>query len=210
MDAPLRPRILVVDDDDGRGDAWDATREAMRLGVSLTGVYRDVVLWTQRRVGELWADAKITVAHEHMASAVTQSVIARLYAEIPGDRPSGRVLLAGVEGELHVLPAQLAADFLELDGWDVAFVGTHVPEASVLAAIESSRPDVLGLSTTMAFNVPKTVALVVAVRRKFSTLPIVLGGRACRGTVELAKELSVAVELTDDGAAFRAFARSAS
>ena len=193
-----------------RREAWEATREATRLGVTLPEIYRDIVLWTQRRLGELWAGAKITVAQEHMASAVTQSILARLYAEIPGDRPAGRVLLAGVEGELHVLPAQLASDFLELDGWDVAFVGTHVPQASVLAAIEAERPDVLGISMTMAFNLPKTVALVLAVRRQFSTLPIVIGGRACRGAAALAKELSVEVDLNGDGGTFRPFARTPS
>jgi MerR family transcriptional regulator, light-induced transcriptional regulator len=190
-----------------RGEAWEATRDATRLGVGIREIYRDVIVWTQRRLGELWTASEITVAQEHMASAVTQSVLARLYAEIPGDRPSGRVLMAGVEGELHGLPAQLASDFLELDGWDVAFVGTHAPQTSVLAAIEAARPDVLGLSTTMAFNLPKTVALVRAVQRQFSTLPIVLGGRACRGAIELAKELSVDVDVAGDGAPFRAFAR---
>ena len=207
---PLRLAYLTAALAGRRGDAWEATRVATRAGVSLPDIYRQLVLWTQRRLGELWATGKISVAQEHMASAVTQSILSRLYAEIPGERPAGRALLAGVEGELHVLPAQLAADFLELDGWDVAFVGTHVPDSGVLAALETERPDVLGLSTTMAFNVPKTVALVLAVRRRFATLPIVLGGRACSGTVDLAKELGVEIDVGGDGAAFRQFARAAS
>ena len=189
-----------------RGEAWEATREAIRQGLSVADVYRDLVLWAQRHLGELWVGAAITVAQEHMASAVTQSVIARLYAEIPGDRPAGRALVAGVEGELHALPAQLASDLLELDGWDVAFVGTHVPLQSVLAAIEAEKPDVLGLSTTMGFNLPKLVALVAAVRAKFATLPIVVGGRAMRGALALSTELSLAVD-GGDGAAFRVHAQ---
>jgi methanogenic corrinoid protein MtbC1 len=205
---PLRLAYLSAALAGRRGDAWEVTREAKRAGVSLPDIYRHIVLWAQRRLGELWATAKISVAQEHMASAVTQSILSRLYAEIPGERAAGRVLLAGVEGELHVLPAQLAADFLELDGWDVAFAGTHVPDSAVLAAIETERPDVLGLSTTMVFNVPKTVALVLAVRRRFTTLPIVLGGRACNGAVELAKELSVEVGPGGDDAVFRQFART--
>jgi methanogenic corrinoid protein MtbC1 len=170
-------------------------------------IYRDVLLWTQRRLGELWAAATISVAQEHMASAVTQSTIARLYAEIPGDRTAGRALIAGVEGELHVLPAQLASDLLELEGWDVAFVGTHVPQASVITAIEAEHPDVLGLSTTMGFNLPRTVALATAVRRRFATLPIVLGGRAMRGTAKLGEELAVVIDEAGDGSALRAYRR---
>jgi methanogenic corrinoid protein MtbC1 len=191
-----------------RLEAWEAIQLARRRGVELGGVYRDVLVWTQRRLGDLWAAGKITVAQEHMASAVTQSVLGRLFAEIPGGRAAGRAVLAGVEDELHVLPAHLAADLLELDGWNVAFVGTHVPQASVVSAIEAERPDVVGLSTTMAFNLPKTVALVLTVRERFPSLPIVLGGRALVGASALAKELGVQIDPTGDGAAFRSLARA--
>ncbi|GAC1551878.1 MAG: hypothetical protein NVS3B10_14230 [Polyangiales bacterium] len=59
----------------------------------------------------------------------------------------------------------------------------------------------------MAFNLPKLVALVAAVRSKFAALPIVVGGRALQGAIELATELSVHVD-GGDGAAFRVYARS--
>lgn len=202
---PLRLAYLAAALAGKRGEAWQVTREARRKGLSIEGIYRDLVLWTQRRLGELWAGAKITVAAEHMASAVTQSVIGRLYAEIPGDRPAGRTLMAGVEGELHVLPAQIASDLLEIDGWDVAFVGTNATDASVLAAIAAQKADVLGLSVTMAFNLPRTVALARAARERFTTLPIVIGGRAVRGAGALATELGVDIDAEGSGIALRGY-----
>lgn len=207
--APLRLAYLAAAIEGKRGAAWDVVSDARRRGLSLGEVYREIFLWSQRRLGELWASATITVAAEHMASSVTQSVIGRLYPDIPGDRPAGRALIAGAEGELHVLPAQLAADLLEIDGWDVCFVGTNVPETSVLSAIAAEKPDVLGLSVTVPFNVPRTVSLVKAVRARFPALPIVLGGRAVRGAEALAAELGVAVDPTGDLAPFRALRRDA-
>ncbi len=204
---PLRLAYLGAALAGKRGAAWDATSEARQQGLSVADVYREILLWTQRRLGELWASAGITVAAEHMASSVTQSVIARLYAEIPGERSAGRALIAGVEGELHLLPAQLAADLLEINGWDVCFVGTNVPDAAVLAAIEAEKPDVLGLSVTMSFNLPRTVGLVKAVRARFPKLPVVIGGRAVRGTEGLAGELGVDVDSAGDLAAFKAYRR---
>ncbi len=191
-----------------RLDAWEATRLALREGQSVGSIYKDVLIWSQRRLGELWSGGHISVAQEHMASAVTQSVVARLYAEIGRAGSVGRALVAGVEGELHTLPAQLASDLLELDGWDVAFVGTNVPTAAVLEAMSTERPDVVGLSTTMTFNLPKTVALVTALRRQFPDVPIVLGGRAVHGAAALAKELKVDVDALGDGSSFRAYARA--
>ncbi|MEO7329011.1 MAG: cobalamin-dependent protein, partial [Minicystis sp.] len=204
---PLRLAYLGAALAGKRGAAWDATIEARRQGLSIEGVYRELLIWTQRRIGELWASAQITVAAEHMASSVTQSVMGRLYADIPGDRPAGHALIAGAEGELHALPAHLASDLLEIDGWNVAFVGTNVPEASLLAALTTEKPDVLGLSVTMAFNLPRTVALVQAVRSRFATLPVVIGGRAVLGAVSLGGELGVDVDSAGDFAAFQGYRR---
>ena len=191
--APLRMAYLAAALGGRRAEAWEAIQAAKTAGLSLLDVYTQLLLWSQRRLGELWTLTNITVAQEHMASAVTQSMLARLYPEIVGPRPAGRVLMAGVENELHVLPAQLAADLLELAGWDVAFLGTNVPEQSVLSAIEQHCPDVLGLSVTMGFNLPRTVRLAQLVRAKFPSLPIILGGHAVEHAHDLARELGVDV-----------------
>lgn len=204
---PLRLSYLAAALAGKRSAAWDATCAARQQGLSIADVYRDILLWAQRRLGELWASADITVAAEHMASSVTQSTIGRLYPEIPGDRSAGRALIAGAEGELHVLPAQLAADLLEIDGWDVSFVGTNVPDAALLAALEAEKPDVLGLSVTMAFNLPRTVGLVNAVRARFPGLPVVIGGRAVIGAAGLASELGVQTDAAGDFAAFNRYRR---
>jgi methanogenic corrinoid protein MtbC1 len=177
---------------DRRG-AWKAVNDAIATGISVPVIYNDVLVWTQRRLGRLWAEASISVAQEHMASAVTQSVVARLYAEIDVERTRGTILLGGVEGELHVLPAQLAADLLEFEGWDVAFLGTHVPSKDFIAAIEAEQPKVVGLSVTVASNLPATASLIRDIRARFPTLPIVLGGRTTRLLDRLADELDVEV-----------------
>ncbi len=176
----------------GRRDAaWDVTRQALRERYSVARIYRDVVIAAQLRLGELWAEAKITVAQTHMASSVTQWVITHLYAEIPGDRSKGSALIVGVEGELHSLPAQLAADLLELDGWDVAFVGTNAPLQRVLATIEAQKPDVVGFSATMPSSLPRTVTMARALQAKFTTLRVAVGGRAFFGASKLVSELGV-------------------
>jgi methanogenic corrinoid protein MtbC1 len=184
-----------------RNAAWDVVQQAKRDGYSLARIYRELAIGTQRRLGELWARAEITVAQEHMASSVTQAVISRLYAEIPRGRPVGRVLMVGAIGERHSLPAQLAADLLELEGWDVAFVGTDVPTRSVIAAIETERPDVVGISATMPFSLPGAVALVRALQAKFAELRLVLGGTAFHRAHGLARELRLDVVAGDAFAA---------
>jgi methanogenic corrinoid protein MtbC1 len=62
----------------------------------------------------------------------------------------------------------------------VRFLGTNVPTAGVLRAIEQHRPDVLGLSLTMLTNVPQFRETVASVRAhaRDACPKIVVGGRA--------------------------------
>lgn len=183
-----------------RGDRATALRlllDALSSGVPIANVYRNVLVAAQRAFGELWADARITVAEEHAASAVTQTVLGRLYGEIHGRHDAGRALIAGVEGELHTLPAQLAADLLEMEGWDVTFLGTHVPTASLLAALEAAPFDVLGLSVTLPTNALSTLELARAVRARHPQLPIVIGGRAAHVLTGVASALSLEIDRGD-------------
>ena len=177
-----------------RRRAWDVVTDAIDDGLTVADAYRDILIWAQKRLGTLWMKAEITVASEHMASAVTQSVIARLYPMITGGRGRGTVLLGGLEGEMHVLPAHFVADLLELQGWDVIFLGTHVPAKDFLATIETERPDVVALSVTIPAYLPRTVRLIEEIRKRHPGLPIVLGGRGAQGAESLSSELDIAVD----------------
>lgn len=201
---PTRDSYLAAILAGDRRGAWRVIEGALGAQTPLRDLYVEVVIWSQRQLGELWARSQISVAQEHMASSVAQGVVSRLYMEQRQPRTRGRVLLAGVEGELHVLPAQLACDLLELDGWDVAFVGTNAPEGSIRAAIAAERPSVVGLSVTMVSHLPSTVALAKAIRREHPELPVVVGGRAVRSAERLAAELNIAIDVSSDLAAFRA------
>jgi methanogenic corrinoid protein MtbC1 len=118
--------------------------EAVRQGCSVPDVYADVLQESMYEVGRLWETNRITVAQEHMATAITQYVIAQLYPLIQSAQPPrGRMVITGVEGEQHQVGPNMVADVLESAGWDVRFLGTDTPAAGVLQAVEKHRADVL-------------------------------------------------------------------
>ncbi len=165
--------------------------EAFARGVTLTDLYCDLLQPTQYEVGRLWECNEITVAREHMATAITQFVVAQLYARaaLP-TMERGRVIVTGVEGELHQLGANMLADVLEADGWNVRFLGTQLPHRDILRALEDHRPAVLGISATMLFNLPRVTDLVADARSEFgSALRIVVGGGAFRSAPEVLRDI---------------------
>jgi methanogenic corrinoid protein MtbC1 len=119
--------------------------------------------------------------------------LAQLYDEAPHATPNHKkVIVACVEGELHDFPARLVADALDLAGFEVRYLGADVPLHSLLPMLAQEKPDLLALSTTMAFNLPALREMVKQVRAAWPGLPIVIGGAACLDVRGLATELGVA------------------
>lgn len=165
-------------------------REALRLvldegiarGVSALDLELEVIQEAQREIGRLWQENTITVAQEHMATAISQMALSHLYEHAPRAVTNGKkVMVACVEGEEHDFPARLVADALDLAGFDVRYLGANVPTESLLAAVERERPDLLALSATMTFNVPALRDAAARVRAATDgKLPLAVGGGACR------------------------------
>jgi MerR family transcriptional regulator, light-induced transcriptional regulator len=165
--------------------------EEVEKGASLLDIYLDVLEAAQFEIGRLWETNTISVAEEHMATAITQYVIAQLYPRINrSDAIKGRIVVTGVEGEFHQIGPNIVADVLEASGWDVRFLGTNVPHRDILRAIEKHSANVVGISVMMLFNVPLLINLIESIHRAFGreNLRVVIGGGAFRSRPGIWKE----------------------
>lgn len=182
--------------------------EGLSKGASVAQLQRWVVQEAQREIGRLWQEDRISVAQEHMATAISQVVLAHLYLEAAPSPSNGKkVVVACVEGELHDFPARLTADALDLAGFEVRFLGANVPTESLLRAVTTEKPDLLALSIAMAFNIPALRSVVLRVRAQtHGALPIAVGGHACTWSRSLAREVGANLS-GDDAEALVAAAR---
>ena len=157
--------------------------ESLRDGNPIQDIYVEVFQESLYQVGRLWESNRITVAEEHMATAITQYVLAQMYPHIPASGTRrGNMVITGVAGELHQVGANMVADVLEAQGYDVRFLGTNMPHGGILQAIKEHEADLLGISTTMLFNIPQVTRLAEEVREEFGPRSprIVVGGSAFR------------------------------
>jgi MerR family transcriptional regulator, light-induced transcriptional regulator len=175
------------------GDRREALRliveEGLQRGLSCLDVHR-VIQEAQAEIGRLWQEDKITIAQEHMATAISQVVLSHVYQYADAPAANGKkVVVACVEGELHDFPARLVADALDLTGFEVRYLGASVPTQDLLSMLAHEQPDLLVLSATMAFNVPQLRDAVRRVRENARHLPIAVGGGACAFDTGLAADL---------------------
>jgi len=169
------------------GDLAAAVRLVEDSDADVRSLYLDVLQPALYEIGHRWEEAEISVAQEHLATATTQSLMARLAGRFEGRARRGRkVLVACADGELHSIGVRMVADFLDADGWDVLFVGALSPPTAVVALAAAQGVDVVALSAALPQRVPEIVRAVAALRALAKVPVIAVGGQAFGGDAEVA------------------------
>ena len=149
--------------------------------MSVAGLYQRVIAPAMWRIGELWEKGEISVADEHLATALTHQVMAGVYGPSLSHKVKpGRILLAGVEGEQHALGLRMAADVLELAGYETIYLGADVPTDDLLKAVAARAPDLVGLSATVPDSIPALDRAIAEIHRLDPSLIIFFGGQEAR------------------------------
>jgi methanogenic corrinoid protein MtbC1 len=196
-----RERYLAAVLEGSRRTAFGVVDEAFRDGLGLRELYLEVFSPTMREVGRLWQENVITVADEHLATAITQAAMARLYDELfRGDTARGPLLIAAcADQERHEMGLRMICDVLEMDGWDTVFLGATVPIEDLLAMVRERKPDVVALSASIAPHVPRVRETIRAIREAMpGAAPLIaVGGRAFADDPGLAERLGADLTASD-------------
>ncbi len=159
---------------------------SLDAGFDVARVQSNVIAPAMRWIGDLWQHEEANVGDEHLATAITQEVLGRLFPRALQTQPRSRerVMLAGVQGEHHVLGLRMAADVLEGAGFDVLYLGGDVPLEGLLETCRAHAPAVLGFSVSMPLNLPTLIWEIQAVCALEKPPAILAAGRAVGPAIE--------------------------
>jgi MerR family transcriptional regulator, light-induced transcriptional regulator len=153
-------------------------REAIELGLGEAEIDDLVIAPALRLVGDLWADGRLSIAQEHLASAISLRVMTlqREAFRAARRRVTHRVLLAGAEGELHVVGLSMAASLLLGAGYDVRMLGADLPVGELDAALMTHDPVVVGFTTATPLTSVHLPRAFDVVRARNPDTSILVGG----------------------------------
>lgn len=148
---------------------------------ALAPLYEGLVRRSLYEVGELWEQGKISVAKEHLATAISESLLnltyPRLFAQPRVDRSA---VVTCVANEYHQIGGKMVADVFELHGWRGYFLGANTPVDAVNSLVAEKHPQVVALSAASALNLNRLVKSTREIRAAFPAVPILVGGQAFR------------------------------
>jgi DNA-binding transcriptional MerR regulator len=159
-------------------------RRLLSLQLSALGPVRfarDLVLPLIREIGERWADGRIGVAPEHLATAVLHSMLGS--SLLPGANAlrGPCIVFATPPGERHELGLQMAALTALGAGANPIYLGADLPVEDLVAAVEGADAAALALGIV---SLPGAQAerIVVALRTALSEgAHLWIGGSGAKG-----------------------------
>jgi methanogenic corrinoid protein MtbC1 len=163
------------------GDSGKALEvaKAVTTPQDLEGFYLQVVQPAMYQVGARWEAGQMSVAEEHLASAITARVVAGLTSARGASKPwRGRAVVSAAPSEFHELGAWILSDLLEVDGWEVSYLGANTPQQALVDLVRRREPAFVALSVTMPFNLEKTKTMIASLRAQNFAWPlrVIVGG----------------------------------
>lgn len=166
--------------------------DMINSNVPVDTIYTQLFQHSLYQVGDYWEKNKISVATEHMATAITENLMIRLQPQLfTTERTGKKAVIACVANEYHQVGAKMIADIFEMNGWDGYFIGANTPTAELIRFLENQNPDLIGLSLSIFFNLPELKSTIAQIRQRFPNMPILVGGQAFRwGGTDIVKEFN--------------------
>jgi methanogenic corrinoid protein MtbC1 len=164
----------------------------MAAGHGLVEVELHLIQPSLYRIGLKWQRNQVSVAQEHLATAIAQSLMVEGLMRSSPAAPNGRkLLLACIEGNHHAVGLQMVADAFQLAGWNVNLLGANLPSSALVRHAVEWKPHLLGLS--IAF--PQQLRVVKDVLARMTRAvgakrpPLIIGGLAINNFDQLADHI---------------------
>jgi methanogenic corrinoid protein MtbC1/ABC-type transporter Mla MlaB component len=167
-----------------RGERSAALAVALGLfhqGASSELIINDVLAQAQVVVGSEWRQGRWSIAREHVATAITESVLhdlsraAALGVDLPVLGSRGQTAVVSGEDEWHTIPALMATAVLRLRGVHVTYVAPSLPAEDLVDYLVHDGPTVVAVTCSSSMNLAGAWRSISALRAGGMT--IVCGGQ---------------------------------
>ena len=147
--------------------------------IEIRDLYTELFQKSMYRVGELWEMNEISVAREHLATTITENMLSVTYPYLfTGIQSAKTAIISCTANEYHQLGGKMVADIFELSGWDAHFLGVNTPVKELVKCIDEIKPDLIGLSLAVYFNLSALKSMLEAINANFKGIDILVGGHA--------------------------------
>ncbi|MCP4362668.1 MAG: cobalamin-binding protein [Chloroflexi bacterium] len=142
------------------------TKEGLELGMEPLGILFDALIPALEEVGRLFEAGTFFVPEMLVAAKAmhgAMEVLRPLIAET-GAKPTGTFVMGTVKGDIHDIGKNLCNVMLEGAGFEVIDLGVNVQEQDFVDAIQTHKPQAVGLSAFLTTTMPMFIPTIQAIK----------------------------------------------
>ncbi|UCZ55849.1 cobalamin-dependent protein [Desulfurispirillum indicum] len=171
-------KVLLQGD---RSSCHTQVESMLRQDTPIRAIYVELFQRALYEVGALWEANRISVAVEHLATAIVESLLGTIYPRLfAAERTGRKAVISCVAGEYHQIGGRMVADTFEMCGWDGYFLGANTPMEELCHILLEKKPNMLALSLSVFFNLHHLHTAIARIRTDMPEIPIIVGGQAFR------------------------------
>jgi methanogenic corrinoid protein MtbC1 len=150
--------------------------------VSMKEIYVQLFQRSMYRIGQMWEKERCTIAEEHIATKITESLLEITTSNYLNGRHSDKLaIITCIDKEFHEIGARMVTGFFEVSGWETLYLGSNTPQSSLIELIKEKKPDVVGISNNFYINISRLLKLIEQFQQVDPELQILVGGQALSG-----------------------------
>ena len=173
----LKHRII-----DGDRDGLEADLDlALASGTAALDIVNDVLLDGMKVVGELFASGEMQLPFVLQSAEAMKAAVSYLEPHmdrVDGGGGKGRIVLGTVKGDVHDIGKNLVDIILTNNGYEVHNLGIKVSLAEMLAKLEETKADALGMSGLLVKSTLIMRENLEELNARALLVPVLLGGAA--------------------------------
>lgn len=170
------PRYIIEGSKDGLIDDLNEILKSMKPLEIINGP----LMKGMDEVGRLFNSNQLIVAEVLQSAEVMKAAVAHLepFMEKAQSSTRGKVLLATVKGDVHDIGKNLVEIILGNNGFEIVNLGIKVPPETLIQAVHTHKPDIIGLSGLLVKSAQQMVITAEDFSRAGVSTPILVGGAA--------------------------------
>ncbi len=151
---------------------------------------RDLILPMMAFIDGEWSEGRLSIAQEHLASALVRTHLDRLRHSIQPPSNAPRAVVATPANQQHEIGALLAAIVAARADWNVTYLGPNLPASEIAQAAVRTKSKVVALSLVYPFSEAAVEEELVTLGALLGQgVHLLIGGRAARSYSEAIREI---------------------
>lgn len=173
-------------------EALDVTLAQASVVLDRATLVEQLMMPLLERVGKLWVEGELGIAHEHAATVIIRTFLSNLTRQYDVPYGAPALVVSTPAGQRHELGAMFCGALAAARRWRVFYLGPDMPAEQIVGAARQAAARAVALSVVYPEGDRDTAGEIREIRELLpESIDVIVGGRAADTYADTLQDLDV-------------------